>query len=226
MCGRYGQFSRRERIEALLGMKRSLGGDTIARYNITPGTCAWIVRWLDTAPRLDSIWWGLLPSWAADPKRALRPANARAETVAAKPMFRKLVRERRCLVPADGYYEWKTTPTGKIPHWIYMRSGEPFFFAGLWDEWHAGHLDAVPSFTLMTTDANELTRPIHDRMPVIVRPEDYKLWLDPAVTSPAEIAHVLKPYASEEMTFHQVSRRVNMSKNEGRELIAPVAEPH
>lgn len=222
MCGRYGQFSRRERLEALLGFKRPLGGDLIARYNITPGTCAWIVRWIGTQPRLDSNWWGLLPSWAKDSKSTRRPANARAETVAEKPMFRKLVRERRCLVPADGYYEWKTTPTGKIPHWFHMRSGEPFFFAGLWDEWRASHPDSIPSFTLITTNANELAQPVHDRMPVIVRPEDYRLWLDPAVMSPAEIAHVLKPYASKKMAFHQVSRRVNLSKNEGPELIEAI----
>ena len=138
-------------------------------------------------------------------------------------MFRKLLRERRCLVPADCFYEWKATPGGKVPYCIRMASHEPFFFAGLWDVWREGQADALPSFTILTTEPNELTATIHNRMPVIVRPEDYTRWLDPGVREPETVRDVLMPFPAEEMIAYPVSTLVNNVKNEGPELIVHVS---
>src|SRR5258706_10533470 len=156
MCGRYGRFSRKQRYEGLLGIESKDGSDIIPTYNMAPGLCSWVVNRRGTDSSFVSYRWGLLPSWAKDPRTARTPINARAETVAEKPTFAKLLREQRCLVPADGYYEWKTTPEGKLPYWFTMASGEPFFFAGLWDQWQRdGKVE--PTFALLTTSTNELT---------------------------------------------------------------------
>lgn len=225
MCGRYGRFSRKERFERLLGMQPEERGDIIGGYNIAPRTFNWIAlrrAGLSNQLSFESYEWGLLPAWAKDPKAA-RQINARAETVAAKPMFQRLLREQRGLVPADGYYEWKATPAGKLPYWFTMAGGAPFFFAALWDRW-GGETRPIPTFTLLTTEPNELTGEVHDRMPVIVRPEDYRLWLDPEVKDPLAIAHVLRAYPVEEMEMRRVSTRVNDARAAGPELIQGIAD--
>ena len=199
-----------------------MGGDLIARYNIAPGTHPWIVRADPQGPKFETYLWGLVPFWSKDPKAGVRPINAKAETAHEKPMFRKLLRERRCLVPADCFFEWKATPAGKLPYCVRMASEAPFFFAGLWDVWHEGHVDAIPSFTILTTQPNELAATIHDRMPVIVQAGDYTRWLDPSVREPDAIADVLSPYPADEMIAYPISRLVNNVKNEGPKLIEPV----
>jgi putative SOS response-associated peptidase YedK len=224
MCGRYGQWSRKQRLEEYLRLAPSGGGDLIARYNIAPGTHAPILRALGDRLDLDSYLWGLVPFWAKDPKAGMRPINAKAETAHEKPMFRKLLRGRRCLVPADCFYEWKATPAGKAPYCICMASREPFFFAGLWDVWHEGDADAIPSFALLTTKPNELMATIHDRMPVIVRAADQARWLDPDVTDPGALAAVLTPFPADEMMAWPVTRAVNNARNEGPQLIEPIPE--
>jgi putative SOS response-associated peptidase YedK len=222
MCGRYGQWSRKQRLEEYLKLRPSLGGDVIARYNVAPGTHPWIVRAGTQGPTFETYLWGLVPFWSKDPKSGVRPINAKSETAQEKPMFRKLLRERRCLVPADCFYEWKATPGGKTPYCIRMASHEPFFFAGLWDLWHEGQADALPSFTILTTEPNELAATIRNRMPVIVRPEDHTRWLDPSVREPETVRDVLMPFPAEEMIAYPVRTLVNNVKNEGPELIAPV----
>ena len=199
-----------------------MGGDLIARYNIAPGTHPWIVRADPQGSKFETYLWGLVPFWSKDPKAGVRPINAKAETAHEKPMFRKLLRERRCLVPADCFFEWKATPAGKVPYCVRMASEAPFFFAGLWDVWHEGHVDAIPSFTILTTQPNELAATIHDRMPVIVQAGDYTRWLDPSVREPDAIADVLSPYPADEMIAYPISRLVNNVKNEGPKLIEPV----
>lgn len=134
-------------------------------------------------------------------------------------MFRKLIAQRRCLIPADWYYEWKVTPAGKTPHLIQMASREPFLLGGLWDTWHYGREDALSTFTVLTTLPNELSRTIHDRMPLIVAPEDAPRWLD---RSESDVSDLLRPYPAEEMTAYPVSTRVNSSKNDGPELVEPL----
>jgi len=222
MCGRYGRFSRKQRIEELLGQTIE-GGEALApRYNVCPGLPDWIVRQPSAgAPlRLESFHWGLLPSWTKNPKSSRRPINARAETVAEKPMFRDLLREQRCVVPIDGYYEWRTLPGGKVPYWFHLKSGEPFFLAGLWDCWHPGRPDAVPSYILMTTAPNELAAKVHDRMPVLLHARDVPAWLDPALRDVAPLQPLLAPFPATEMASHPVSKRVSHPEAEGAQLIA------
>ena len=195
MCGRYGRFSRKERIEDVLG-RAIVGGDELAeRYNICPGLPDWVLRqsYRTRELRFEQFQWGLLPSWTKNPKSARRPINARAETVAERPMFRDLLRQRRCAVPIDGYYEWRTTSSGKIPFWFSLKSGAPFFLAGLWDRWHGGKPDAVASYILMTTEPNALAAKVHDRMPVLLHARDVPRWLDPTATELDGIIDLLGP---------------------------------
>jgi putative SOS response-associated peptidase YedK len=219
MCGRYGRFSRKERIDELLG--QSVDGAEVLepRYNVCPGLADWIIRQpaQDANLRFEQFHWGLLPSWTKNPKSSRRPINARAETVAEKPMFRDLLRERRCVVPIDGYYEWRTTSSGKVPFWFHLKSGEPFFLAGLWDRWHAGRPDELASYILMTTQPNEVAAKVHDRMPVLLPARDVERWLDPGISDPTDL---LGPYPAKEMQARPVSRRVSNPDNEGPELIA------
>jgi putative SOS response-associated peptidase YedK len=220
MCGRYGRFSRKQRLEQVLGFAIEGSDDLGIRYNICPGLPDWVIK--DSAasvPRFELLEWGLLPSWAKNRNATRRPINARAETVAEKPMFRDLLRSRRCVVPADGYYEWRTTSSGKVPFWFHLKSQEPFFLAGLWDSWHEARPDAVTSYILMTTEPNEIAAKVHDRMPVLLHARDVPRWLDAAVKNPDEIVGLLRPYPAEEMEARPVSRRVSDPQSEGPELI-------
>jgi putative SOS response-associated peptidase YedK len=221
MCGRYGRFSRKERIEAILERTIEGGAELAPRYNVCPGLPDWIIRQPGPGAslRLEQFQWGLLASWTKDPKSrsaVRRPINARAETVAEKPMFRDLLRHRRCVVPIDGYYEWRTSSSGKAPFWFHLRNGAPFFLAGLWDCWHEGRPDAVASYILMTTKPNQLAAKVHDRMPVLLHAGDVARWLDPVTP---EVKDLLAPYPADEMDSRPVSRRVGDPNSEGPALI-------
>ena len=195
----------------------------VPRYNIAPSQPIAVVP-NDGRRRLDLFNWGLIPSWAQDKKIGYRMINARAETLAEKPSFRTAYRRRRCLIPADGFYEWQTVSTAKtkIPMLIRMRSGEPFAFAGLWEEWHAPDGSQILSATIITTAPNELVAGIHNRMPVILPAAAYEQWLDPAEQRPQTLQPLLKPYPAEEMEAHAVSREVNSPKNDYPALLDPV----
>lgn len=221
MCGRYGRLSRFERIaEFMPGGLRNAAGEIRAKYNVAPGTMQPVIRADDAGPLLTPMKWGLVPFWAKVADSGVRPVNARAATAHEKPMFRKLIRERRCLVPVDWFYEWREAPPAdKTPFLIQMASRDPFFMGGLWDTWHLGAKDELTTFTILTTEPNELMQTLHHRMPVIIAPRDTGRWLDPTVR---DVGDLLKPFAAEEMTAYPVSRRVNSSMNEGPELIAPV----
>jgi putative SOS response-associated peptidase YedK len=216
MCGRYGRWSRRQRVEELLGIEPSGLDDFPPLYNITPGVSTWIAHAKDGQPTLDAYLWGLVPYWSKDPKKGVRPVNARAETAHEKPMFRKLIRERRCLIPANCYYEWKQMPAGKRPYCIRMENESPFCIGGIWDVWHARESDALFTFTVLTTFPNEVSGTVHDRMPVIVHPKDFERWLDP---ENEDIADILAPPPSQGMIAYPVSRRVNSPKNDDARLI-------
>ena len=216
MCGRYGRWSRRQRIEELLGIEPSGDPDFPGLYNITPGVETWIARAKDGKPALYSYLWGLVPYWSKDPKKGARPVNARAETAHEKPMFRKLIRERRCLIPANCYYEWKEMPAGKRPYCIRMEDESPFFIGGMWDVWHAKEEDRLYTFTVLTTFPNEVSGTVHDRMPVIVQAKDYQRWLDP---ENEDVADILATPPSAGMIAYPVNRRINSPKNEGPSLI-------
>jgi putative SOS response-associated peptidase YedK len=177
-----------------------------------------------SSPR-ELVWlrWGLVPSWAQDPAIGNRLINARAETAAQKPAFRAAMRRRRCLVVADGFYEWQRTGARKQPYFIRMRDDRPFAFAGLWESWEGADHSALETCTILTTDANELMRPIHDRMPVIVSPDDYALWLDPANERPEQLASLLEPYRGDAMIAYPVSTLVNSPAHDDPRCIEPAA---
>jgi putative SOS response-associated peptidase YedK len=194
------------------------------RYNISPTQLvAAVRRKRDKNEReLALFHWGLIPSWAKDKKIAYSTINARGDTVADKPVFRSAFKSRRCLVLADGYYEWTSEGKKKLPQHYHLASGKPLAFAGLWETWHGPPPHDGPpleSCTIITTDANELAAKVHDRMPVILQERDYDLWLDPAVTDKERLKSLLVPYPADEMTAERVSTRVNSVKNEGPELL-------
>ena len=220
MCGRYTQtadpakLARRFRLEPP-------GPGISRRYNIAPTQDAPVIA-NDAPKNIRMMRWGLVPSWAKDAAIGNRMINARAETLSEKPSFKKPLERRRCLVLADGFYEWRVAAgRAKIPVRIVMKSHEPFAFAGLWDLWRDPEGRELASFTIITTEANELLKPIHDRMPVILRPEDEDRWLDPGPTDTAKLAPLLKPYLTEEMEAYDVSTRVNSPKNDDPVCITP-----
>jgi len=167
--------------------------------------------------------WGLIPSWAKDPTIGNRLINARAETLAEKPSFRGGFKYKRCLILADGFYEWQAQPGSKtkLPHFIFLKNRQPFAFAGLWDEWHSPDGGSVQSATIITTSPNELMAKLHNRMPVILSHNDYAQWLDPAPRSPESLESLLRPYPAEEMSAHPVSTLVNSPGTDRPELIVP-----
>jgi putative SOS response-associated peptidase YedK len=210
MCGR---FTLRTAASAIAEQFSLLEvPDLQPRFNIAPSQPVPVVR-IDPQQaarrQLVFLHWGLVPSWADDPKIGNRMINARAETAADKPSFRTALRRRRCLIVADGFYEWKTVAKRRQPMFIHLRDGRPFAFAGLWEAWEGADHSALESCTILTTAANELVRPIHDRMPVIIAPRDYAQWLDPNVQQAEPIAPLLRPYPAEEMDAYAVSPRVN-----------------
>lgn len=223
MCGRYTLKTPVDTLQRefeLVGELPELTG----RFNIAPTQEVPVV--IEAGGRhLELVRWGLVPFWADDLKIGSRMINARAETVPAKPAFRKAYERRRCLVLADGFYEWKKGPKGKIPMYIHRRSGAPFAFAGLWEEWKKGAGAPVRSCTIVTTQANELLAPIHDRMPVILAPENYAAWLDPATKAGPELEKLLAPPPVGDFEAYPVSPLVNAAGNDRPECIEPAKEP-
>ena len=173
--------------------------------------------------RLELLRWGLIPAWADDPAIGSRMINARSETAAEKPSFRRAFKERRCLIAADGFYEWQKTNGGKQPYHLRMRDGRPFAFAGLWESWKEDGEGEIRSCTILTTDANDLVGEVHHRMPVILPPEIYDLWLDPTVREAEQLLSLLIPYPPEDMEAYPVSRRVNNPSNNEPSCVESVA---
>jgi len=222
MCGRFTLFDSAASLAEAFGLADvpSLS----PRYNIAPSQAVAAVRIPPSggAREVVLLRWGLIPSWAKDPSLGDRMINARAETAAGKPAFRSAIRRRRCLVPASGFYEWKRTNGRKQPYYVRRPDGKPFAFAGLWESWEGPGAAAVESCTILTTSANELLLPIHDRMPVIVSPADYDLWLSPEVRDPAELARLFRPCPPGEMTAFPVGTAVNNPKTDLPDLIKPL----
>jgi putative SOS response-associated peptidase YedK len=168
--------------------------------------------------------WGLIPSWAKETSIGNRLINARAETLADKPAFRLAFRQRRCLVVADGFYEWLKHGKAKQTYFIHRPDDAPFAFAGLWERWRNPQGEKVESCTVVTTDANTLVRPLHDRMPVILPREDYDVWLDPAIHEKDRLMELLRPCPDSALTLTPVGNYVNKPANEGPECLAPAAD--
>jgi putative SOS response-associated peptidase YedK len=180
----------------------------------------------DGKARLDYYLWGLIPSWAKDTQIGNRMINARAETLAEKPAFRAAFRRRRCLVLADGFYEWRADALTKrkTPMYIQLESREPFGFAGLWEIWTSRDGSEVRSCTIITTEPNQLITPIHNRMPVIIPPDNYEQWLAPQELPLQQLQSMLVPYPAGEMVAYPVSRLVNSPENDVPDCVLPVAE--
>ena len=224
MCGRYTLINLAAVTQAFPWIIQPIP-EQPARYNIAPTQPILAVA-NNRADRFEHFHWGLIPSWSKDPSVGNRMINARAETLAEKPAFRTALRRRRCLVPADGFYEWRKDPGGKskTPMRIQMKSGDVFAFAGLWESWHAPDGSVIPSCTLITTTPNELMAGIHDRMPVILARDDYQRWLDPTERDAGELTDLLKPYPAGEMVAAPVSRTVNNPRNDSADCIESMSD--
>lgn len=220
MCGR---FSQSQAAEAIARAFQVTVPPLTPRYNVAPTQSVATV--LQTPQQKDRqfkmLHWGLIPCWAKDPKMGAKLINARAETVAEKPAFRSAFRKRRCLVVADGFYEWQQQENTKQkqPYYFRLNDGHPFAFAGLWEHWENGNGEEIESCTLLTTEPNELMRPVHNRMPVILDPNDYDVWLDPEVQKPELLQPLLRPYRAEEMMAYPVSKAVNKPSNDSAECV-------
>lgn len=224
MCGRYAQFTPPEAIAELYGATLDIA-DVTPRYNAAPMQWLPVIRQGPSGERtLQTLRWGLLPSWAKDEAIANRLINARAETLAEKPSFRSALRKRRCIVPADGFYEWAKRPDGKQPFYIHAADGSLFAFAGLWESWtRPEDGEIIDSFTIVTTAANDRMRELHDRMPAILAPEAVTPWLDPA-SEPDALSDLLGPCPDARLALHPVTRAVGNVRNEGPDLIAAVSD--
>jgi putative SOS response-associated peptidase YedK len=209
MCGRYTLHHSPRQVEMRFGITQARSIPT-ERYNIAPTQSVPVIVEGDGARFLDSMQWGLIPSWAKEPGIGNKMINARAETLPEKPSFKVALSRRRCLIPADGFYEWKTEGSARQPMHIRRIDGELFAFAGLWEEWKQPDGTPLRTCTIITTTPNELMEPIHNRMPAILLPEDEGTWLDAALKQPGDVIGLLHPYPAELMEAYLVDRQVNV----------------
>jgi putative SOS response-associated peptidase YedK len=218
MCGRY-RLSRRKQLVEEYFDSVSEEEDWNPRYNIAPTQPVPVIRQNPKEPvrELSLMKWGLVPSWAPNPSVAARMINARSETASTKPAFREALKSRRCLIPADGFYEWMRTGKAKQPYCFEVNEGELFAFAGLWDRWRDPSGNAVETCSILTTTPNAVTSPVHDRMPVILDPDSYDLWLDPGMRDVAAASDLLKPYDARLMRCYPISTRINSVVNDDEE---------
>lgn len=225
MCGRFALFTPTEKIAETFGVTPTSAAGippAVPRYNVAPTQPVIAVRLDENGRReLTFFQWGLVPSWAKDPQMGSRLINARSETAAEKPSFRAAFKRRRCLIPADGFYEWQKQNGNKQPVFIHPADEDLFALAGLWEIWQSADGDALQTCTILTTTPNELMASIHNRMPVIVAAEDFDDWLDPG-PQPDQALHLLRPYPAEKMAAYPVSTFVNNPRNDAPECIAPL----
>jgi putative SOS response-associated peptidase YedK len=193
------------------------------RFNIAPSQPVLVIP-NDEKFKADFFVWGLIPMWAKDPAIGNRLINARGETLAEKPAFRGSYRHKRCLILADGFYEWKSIAgkSTKTPYYIHTKDRKSFAMAGLWDHWESPDGSSVKTCTIITTTPNQLMESIHDRMPVILHPRDYARWLDPAPQTPERLQLLIKPFPAESMSAYPVSTLVNKPGNDAPELVVPL----
>jgi putative SOS response-associated peptidase YedK len=211
MCGRFYLDAPDELVLSYLGLEGGIHLEP--RYNIAPSQDIAIVRSAEQGRELSLARWGLVPAWSREEKTQYSMINARADTVADKPAYRHAFRQRRCLIPASGFYEWRKMSSGKQPYRIGMADNGIMAFAGLWEHWE-GEGKSLESCSIIVTEANDLIRPVHDRMPVILDQDHFDQWLDPAYQDTATLQELLKPYAYSAMSLWPVSKRVNSTSND------------
>ncbi|HPR18033.1 MAG TPA: SOS response-associated peptidase [Candidatus Cloacimonadota bacterium] len=215
MCGRFALYSSFSAIKEYADILNEIG-QLEQNYNVAPGQIIPIVMIENGRKKLEPVQWGLIPGWAKDVSIGYRLINARAETIAEKPGFRGAFKYRRCLIPANGFYEWRKDD--KQPFFIHLKTRELFTFAGIWEEWHHPNGASIRTCSIITTEANEKMREIHDRMPVILTRSDEDKWLHSGAQN--ELLALLKPYDSDDTEFYPVSKAVNSYKNHSAELLA------
>lgn len=221
MCGRY-TLNQPAQALAQIGIQEI--PDLKPQYNIAPTQMVATILHDPESDRrkLRQLRWGLIPSWAKDPSIGAKMINARSETVAEKPSFRAAFKRRRCLVVADGFYEWQQQEKKKQPFYFRLQDAQPFGFAGLWEQWQSLEGEEIATCTILTTNANELMLSVHHRMPVILHPKDYDLWLNPQFSASDTLQQLLQPYSPEAMTAYPVSTVVNSPKNNNPDCIVPI----
>ena len=224
MCGRFTNKAKPEQIEKEFKVGRTNPNLFQPRFNIAPMQMIDVVFEPETVRILSQLKWGLIPFWAKDESIGNKLINARAETLSEKPSFRESFKSRRCIIPASGFYEWKRQATGaKQPYYFYLKDKEVFGFAGLWETWIDKQTgEELETCTIITTEANDVLKPVHDRMPVILKAENYDEWLDGKEKDTKKLQKLLVPYPADEMDSHAVSRSVNIPDSDSPELIEPL----
>ena len=223
MCGRYLIISNPEAIRLLAQYFEQ--PNFPPRYNVAPTQPIPIVRQEDGARHFALMRWGLLPSWVKDPKTFTLLINARGESVRDKPAFKNAMQRRRCLIPADGFYEWQVDGRIKRPFVVRPRDRKPIMFAGLWETWTGPNGEEIDTAAIVTTAANQTLHPIHHRMPVILEPEDFALWLDCTQVDAAQAQGLLKPAREDRMEAYEISPAINRVVNDGPEVLEPYTAP-
>ncbi|OIP97150.1 hypothetical protein AUK40_03830 [Candidatus Wirthbacteria bacterium CG2_30_54_11] len=222
MCGRFLEFSPIRTLISRFDLDPEGLGELRPRYNIAPSQEVLAVVAGEGKYQLRQFRWGLVPGWARDPKIGYKMINARAETVAEKPAYRSAFVNRRCLIPADGFYEWKRDGTSRTPYFFHLNTSEPFGFGGLYERWVSPEGEVIDSCTIITTTPNSLMAPIHDRMPFIVPRKQETLWLDPEVQNQAALTSLMLPYPAEEMDAYPISPLVNSPTHDSPDNIVQV----
>ncbi len=223
MCGRISQTKDVKKLAKRFHIPDWKIPNLKSRYNVAPSQEALvIVQRRAGESMMEQFQWGLIPSWAKDPAIGHRMINARAETISEKPSYRSPLKNQRCLIPVDGFYEWKKEGKSKVPYYIRFKSGEPFAIAGLWSCWVSPEGKEVKTFTIVTTQPNDLMRPIHDRMPVILMENAETYWLDPDKSDAKDLVSLLVPCTSDKLEAYAVSKLVNSPANDTPECIAPI----
>jgi len=224
MCGRFSLTGSRSAIANAFKVEVP---DFLPRYNIAPSQAIAAILEIDEVGKREFVFlrWGLIPSWAKDPAISYKLINARSETVSEKPSFRYAFKHRRCLILADGFYEWQRTEGSKAkkqPYYFTLKDSQFMAFAGLWERWESSEGDLINSCTILTVGANELLQPIHDRMPVILQPKDYDVWLDRSVVKGDQLQPLMVPYPADEMNTYPVGTLVNSPKNDSLECLQAI----
>lgn len=221
MCGRFVTIIPYDELKKIFDLVESQNRPE-PRYNVAPTQQVPVVRNTGEVNELVPMKWGLIPSWAKDSKIANHTINARCESVAEKPSFRHAIKVQRCIVPTSGFYEWSHAMQPKVPFFIEMADQSAMCFAGIWEHWKDADGSPVETFSILTTTANELVAPIHDRMPVILAPENFGFWLDKEICDPHQLERLYQPFPADKMSFYQVPTLVNNPKFDSPACIAKV----